>query len=89
MGLKYAIHQVDQNQRIIVQALEAGGCVVTSIGRPVDLLIARHRRNHIAEVKTAKGKLRPSQAKFIASWPAPVWILRSVDDVIDFLRETD
>lgn len=84
---KYQVHQTDANEPLIIAALEAGGCAVAKIGRPVDLLISKNQRTYVAEVKTTKGKLRPTQAKFIAGWLAPVWILRSVEDVVQFLKQ--
>ncbi len=85
MGLKYAIHQVDQNQQAIIAVLEAGGCSVAKIGKPVDLVVARRGRSYLIEVKMPKGKLRASQEKFIERWQASVAIIRSVKDAQLFL----
>ena len=38
---KYAYHQIDGNQRIIMDYLQAHGFSVTSIGRPLDLLAGK------------------------------------------------
>lgn len=71
----------DESEAEIIQALEACGFTVEQLDRPVDLLLGKVGWTGIAEVKTGKGKLRPSQARFIARWPNPVFILRSVEDV--------
>jgi len=85
---RYAYHQVDTNQREIIAALEAGGCTVSKIGRPVDLAVGKNGRTYLFEVKQVKGKLRQSQSAFILGWRGHVGILRTVDDVQAFLRGT-
>jgi hypothetical protein len=47
-----------------------------------DLLLAKAGRHGLAEVKTGTAKLRPGQRDWIAAWPAPVYVLRSVDDAV-------
>ena len=47
-----------------------------------DLAIAKHGRTLLCEVKTGDRKLRPGQIDFARKWGAPVYVLRSVDDVI-------
>lgn len=84
---RYAYHQLDSNHKAIVEALEAGGCSVEPLGRPVDLVVGKNGRTYLVEVKTAKGKLRPSQEKFLAGWKGHAAVLRSIEDVQQFLRE--
>lgn len=83
--------KIDGTHRIVVDALRAGGCEVQSLATVgngcADLLISRHGRWHVAEVKAKKGKLRESQVAWIALHGAPVYLLRGVDDVVDFLRQ--
>ena len=83
---KYAYHQIDGNQQAIIDVLEAGGCSVEKIGRPVDLLVGKAGRSYVIEVKQPKGKLRESQEKFFARWKGHAAILRSVDEAQQFLR---
>lgn len=82
---KYQVHRNDTNMREIVEALEAGGCTVESIGKPVDIAVGLRGKSYLFEIKTAKGKLRESQIKFINRWTGHVGVLRSVDDVLLFL----
>lgn len=88
---KYAYHRIDTNAKEIIQALEAGGCSVESIGRPVDIAVgAKDRdgipRTYLFEIKQPKGKLRESQIKFLDRWRGHVGILRSIEDVQLFLQ---
>ena len=83
---KYAYHQLDANAKAIRQALEAAGFSVYPSGRPLDYIIAKGRYTALLEVKTAKGKLRPSQEKFIDQWPGDVWLVRTVEDVMKLAR---
>ena len=71
----------DESEKAIVEALEAHGFTVERMDKPVDLLIAKRGWTGVAEAKTGKGKLRPSQVKFMAKWPNPVFVLRTVEDV--------
>jgi hypothetical protein len=83
---KYQVHQIDGNAREIIDALEAGGCSVESIGRPVDIAVGIGGKSFLFEIKQPKGKLRESQIKFIDRWRGHVGILRSVEDVYVFLH---
>lgn len=82
---KYAYHRIDTNAKIIIEALEAGGCTVESIGRPVDIAVGIGGRSFLFEIKQPKGKLRESQIKFLDRWRGHVGILRSIEDVQLFL----
>lgn len=83
---KYQVHQIDRNAKEIIQALEAGGCSVESIGRPVDIAVGLRGRSYLFEIKQPKAKLRESQIKFINRWVGHVGVLRSIEDVQVFLR---
>ncbi len=69
----------DANEKPIVDALRDLGCeihYVSGLGLP-DLLVRSPRGRWVPlEVKTATGKLKPSQATI--TWP----VVRSVDDAI-------
>lgn len=87
---KYQVHQIDRNQRAIMDYLQAHGFSVTSIGRPVDLAVGKDGRTYLLEIKQPKGKLRPSQEKFIATWRGHVAVVRDLDDaaaLIEFHRQ--
>ena len=86
---KYQVHQVDSNQPEIVEYLEAHGCTVESIGKPVDLAVGYRGRTFLFEVKQPKGKLRESQVKFINRWVGHVGVLRSIADAELFLAAQD
>lgn len=78
----------DRNQREIVDALERIGCSVVDLsaagvaGLP-DLLVGRHGRTLLLEVKTPIGKLRPAQTEFFETWRGtPPRVVRSVDEAL-------
>lgn len=70
----------DANEGQIIAALEAMGCQVYRMDRPVDLLILHRGVLHLVEVKTKRGTLTKDQKLFAEWWP--IHILRSVDDAI-------
>jgi len=74
----------DASEPAIVDALRRLGFAVEplSIADGPDLLIAKVGRIGLAECKTGGAKLRQGQRDWIAAWPAPVYLLRTVDDVI-------
>ena len=76
--------RVDQNQRVIVKALERLGWTVSDTSRAgsgfPDLVCSRGGITRLVEVKAPKGKLTPAQVTFRERHP--VVIVRSVDDAI-------
>ena len=66
----------DANEPDVIQALRAVGAETWQIsGRGLpDLLVRFRGRYYVGEVKTAKGKLQPTQGAF------PIW--RCVDDAL-------
>lgn len=86
---KYAYHRIDNNAKEIIAALEAGGCTVESIGKPVDIAVGKAGKTYLFEIKQPKGKLRESQVKFINRWVGHVGVLRSIEDVQMFLSTRD
>ena len=79
---RYAYHRLDENHKEIRDALEAAGCTVESIG-PLDLVVGNKGRTFLLEIKTAKGKHRPKQIKFLAKWKGHAATVRSVDEAIE------
>lgn len=81
--------RADSNQPEIVRALRligAGVVSLASIGGGVpDLLVARHGRTVLMEVKTAKGKLNAAQEEFRATWPGAIYTVRTPEDAISVL----
>ena len=68
---------------------------IKRLGRPVmrlepplpDLLCETFKHRLVfLEVKSAKGKLTPSQEKFIREWGSHVVVVRSVEEAIAALR---
>ena len=83
------IKKVDQNQLEIVKCLEANGCTVlnlSALGQSVpDLLVARHGMQHLVEIKSTKGKLTEKQEVWLSKWNCPVYVLRSVEETLQWL----
>ena len=78
----------DANEGPIVDALTALGCTVYRLnGEPPDLLVGepRHGRTFLLEVKTADGKLTPSQKKFHIWYKGKIHLVRTVDEAIGVL----
>jgi hypothetical protein len=74
----------DANEADIVIELRARGYSVTTMDKPVDLLLGKLGRTWIAEVKTTKGKLTKPQERFYKTWRGNTLILRSIQDVAEF-----
>jgi hypothetical protein len=83
---KYQVHQADVNEAAIVQYLRAHGAQVQKIGEPVDLLVTKCGHTAVAEVKGPKGKLRPVQEAFLATWRGISAVLRTEADCDEFLK---
>lgn len=79
---KYSYHRLDANAKAIRQALEQVGASVDT-RCPGDYLVGFRGRTYLLEVKTARGKERPKQVKFRATWKGQYAIVRSVDDALD------
>ena len=77
---KYAYHQIDGNQREIMDYFQAHGFSVISIGRPLDLIAGKDGRTYLIEVKLPKAKLRPTQEKFLATWRGHAAVIRDLND---------
>lgn len=80
MGLRRYANKRDANEGGIIAALEAMGCLVYRLDKPVDLLVNHRGTIHLCEVKTRKGKLTADQREFSAFWP--IKVLRSVEDAV-------
>lgn len=74
--MRYGL-RVDQNQRQIISALEAAGCLVDVISQPVDLLVGVNGKWMLMEVKNPKGKnkVTPQQTRFFDKYEGYPWAL--------------
>jgi len=83
-------HRTDANQKEIIKALEAIGCTVYLIGRPVDLLVGYRAKNYLLEVKNKDGlnKLTAFQKEWMPGWKGQVRIVHSVDDAIGLVTQS-
>lgn len=75
---------VDKNQGAIVNALRHIGVAVEIIGKPVDLLYWHRGVYGLIEVKNPDGfdRMTKEQTEFLARWPGPIHIVRSVDEAV-------
>lgn len=75
----------DTNHAEVIAAFKALGWSVIDTsqlgGSVCDLMVARGGRTVAVEVKTAKGKVKPGQTAWLASWPSETAIVRTVKDV--------
>lgn len=83
---KYA-NKRDANEAEIVAALRAYGYSVVHMDQPVDLLIGKHGKTWVAEVKMEGKKLNKTQAAFKDEWRGNFTVFRSVEDVAEFHEE--
>ena len=88
MSGRYA-NKRDSNEGEIVDELEARGFSVTKMDKPVDLLLGKHGKTWIAEVKTPKGKLRPAQVRFYELWRGNHLILRSTQEAAEWAAQIE
>lgn len=85
------IARVDRNHAAIVDAFRRLGWSVQSLatigkGCP-DLVIAKPHVTALVEVKAAKGKLTEDQVQWLARWSGPVYVVRTLEDVVAVTRE--
>ena len=67
----------DANEPEIVALFEAAGWSVYRLSKPLDLLVSTTQGvTFLVEVKTPKGKLKPSQADFIRTWPGKCYVCK-------------
>jgi hypothetical protein len=74
----------DSNQAEIVAALRQAGRYVMLINGVVDLLVSYQGKMFLLEIKTKKGKLRPSQEKLLKEWKGPeIHIVRTIEEALE------
>jgi Holliday junction resolvase len=77
----------DQNERIIIEALEARGYSVSQInGKGIpDLLVSKRGQMWLVEVKQLKGKYNEAQVQWRSRFQGPTpHCLRTVDEAMRF-----
>ena len=78
----------DTTEPEIIMALEQMGFHVEQISAPglPDLLLSRAGQWLVAEVKTGKGRLTKAQHVFHGAAKAPIPILRTVEQAVEWAR---
>lgn len=79
----------DTNEPLIVQALQAHGFSVVRLDVPADLLLGKHGRTWLAEVKQEGCKLSDPQSDFYDGWRGNKLILRGIEDVTEFAESVN
>jgi hypothetical protein len=83
--------KIDRNQPEIVEALRAIGCSVQPLhsvgGGCPDLLVGKHGRNVVLEVKDGRRppserQLTDDQIEWHATWRGSVFVVSSVEDAL-------
>lgn len=84
MSLPRRAARRDLSEKPIIDTLRRLGFAVQplSVRNVPDLLIAKAGRAALAECKTGNAELEPGQRDWIAAWPGPVYVLRTVEDAI-------
>ncbi len=82
------INRKDANQKVIIDCLKKLGYSVLELddvknGCP-DILVGKNGNNYLIEIKTEKGKLNELQQKFIERWNTRVYIIKNIDEAIEF-----
>lgn len=82
MGLRRYANKRDENEGAIIAALEAMGCIVVRMDKPVDLLVLlpAGRGIVLVEVKTKRGTLTKGQHEFGEYWP--IHVVRTPEEAI-------
>lgn len=75
--------RLDSNHHEVAEALRKCGCTVFSLagqanGCP-DLLVSIRGHVFLVEVKSEDGALTEDQRRFVATWQATVWVVRSAE----------
>lgn len=87
--------RTDANKLEIVQFLRAAGCSVYDLKQPVDLLIGKHNRTVLAELKDGRKppsaqKYTPAQESFMATWRGgAVVTIRDIEGAKTLVRLLD
>ena len=82
------MHRTDANHKEITEAFKTLGYSVfdtakTGGGFP-DIVVGKNGVNYLVEIKTAKGKLNPKQKAFHKKWLGKIYIVKSINEVIEY-----
>ena len=72
----------DANEPEIIAALEAIGCEVFRLDKPLDLLVGYRGKNWLIEVKTKKGRLTKDQKDFLPKWRGQLAVVSTPEQAI-------
>lgn len=84
---RYEIHRNDGNAKALIAYLEAHGASVARLDTPLDAAVGFLGVTVLVEIKTLKGKLRPKQADFLATWRGACRVIRSEADCDALLQD--
>lgn len=90
MGAPRWRQKPDSNQQDIIVALETIGCSVydaSRVGTIPDLIVGFRGCTLLMEVKTPKGKLKPSQIQWHEDWNGHSCVVRSPMQAIEAATE--
>jgi hypothetical protein len=76
----------DGTHQAVIAAFRVFGWAVLDVSRAplcVDLVVARHGRTLLVEVKSGTGKLTDAQRALFDNWPGETAVVRSIGDVAD------
>ena len=85
-----SIKKTDSNHIAISDAFRRLGYTVKStheVGGGFPDLVVSKGETYLVEIKTDEGKLNDQQIEFIDKWNGKVYVVRCVDDVIEFDRD--
>jgi hypothetical protein len=81
----------DANHFDVKGYYEQAGCRVADCagagGGVPDLFVACVGVTHAVEIKTADGRLEPSQVTFMATWSGQLRVVRTLEEVIAHVKE--
>ena len=87
--------RTDANKTQVVSALEAVGCTVCDLQRPVDLMVWSPFVWRIILIELKDGAKSPSrrrhtsaQARFIEEWPGKVYTCKDIDEALQAVGAT-
>ena len=75
----------DANEPEIVAALEAIGCDVHRLNKPVDLVVGYRGRTVLLEVKMPGGTLTSDQEKFFSLYRGEAYVVRTPERAIEVM----
>lgn len=84
MSVRRKAPKRDQNEALIVEALEAAGATVRRLsdtGLP-DLLVGIDDQNYLMEVKAERGRLTNAQIVFMEEWGGSVAIVTTPEQAL-------